>query len=347
MQTRCTPSRSRPPYPWAVTNTHITASPPPAPTPCRLGADLPAAGRPAPGQLPTHTLPLPPPCPHPTPCRRGADLSSAGRPAPGPLPEGQPARQAAAPAGGHAGAAFGSVNFWFAAKLAGSTNFCFWCQFVCLCVGAYNLALSDQTSALPCLVSMSRPVEGRAWLLRPSLTWPMASAPPACFTSKTDPCRGSVCPPASMPSCLQLYHAIGRVEAFGRPLGAGEAARLRGWLAAQPRPLPSPGVVPQHVAVQLAQQQWQQQERRHQRHHEPGAQHHARHVNHHPQPPEQPGTAAGGAADHPGWAAAHADGGPHRMEAGSERWQPGQPGLEEFDSLSPSGSSASSLSFQG
>ncbi|KAL4425055.1 hypothetical protein ABPG77_001833 [Micractinium sp. CCAP 211/92] len=104
---------------------------------------------------------------------------------------------------------------------------------------------------------------------------------------------------------MQFYHAIGRVEAFGRPLSAGEAAHLRGWLAAQPRTPPAPGVVPQHSAVQ-----------------------------------------AGTPADHAEQAAARADqNAPQEAEAA--RWQPGQQWLDEPDTMSPSGSSASSLSFAG
>lgn len=142
---------------------------------------------------------------------------------------------------------------------------------------------------------------------------------------------------------LQYYHAMGRVEAFGRPLSAGEAARLRGWLAAQPRPPPAPGVVPQHAAVQVVQeyQQQQQQRRQHQQRHEPAAHHGSHH--HHWAPSQHAGTVTGHAEE----AAARADQDALPLEAGAARWQPGQQWLDEPGTMSPSGSSASSLSFEG
>ncbi|KAL4422325.1 hypothetical protein ABPG75_008522 [Micractinium tetrahymenae] len=140
---------------------------------------------------------------------------------------------------------------------------------------------------------------------------------------------------------MQFYHAIQRVEAFGRPLGGSEAARLRGWLAAQPRALPAPGVVPQYAAVQLAEIQQQQ----HHHHHE-----HGQHYRHHEQGPHRrhhPTGTAGEHAAHAAHAAAEADDHAMFAEARAARWRPGQPELEQSDPGSPSSSSASSLSFTG
>jgi hypothetical protein len=60
-----------------------------------------------------------------------------------------------------------------------------------------------------------------------------------------------------VPTCMQWYHAIQRVEAFGSQLGAGDVARLRDWAARQQNPLPSPGTVPSYVAAALLEQQQQ------------------------------------------------------------------------------------------
>jgi hypothetical protein len=52
---------------------------------------------------------------------------------------------------------------------------------------------------------------------------------------------------------MQWYHAVRRVEAYGRRLAAGEVAQLRAWVACQLRPPPVLGVLPSYVAAEALQ----------------------------------------------------------------------------------------------
>ena len=62
-------------------------------------------------------------------------------------------------------------------------------------------------------------------------------------------CLHNVCLPTRLHECPQWYHAIQRVEAFGRQLPPPAVASLRSWAAREALPAAAPGAVPAYLVA--------------------------------------------------------------------------------------------------
>ena len=70
-----------------------------------------------------------------------------------------------------------------------------------------------------------------------------------CRPPAQRPCRHTVCLPTRLLACPQWYHAIQRVEAFGRQLPPPAVASLRSWAAREALPAAAPGAVPAYLVA--------------------------------------------------------------------------------------------------